>query len=78
MSFIKTNVAGMVVYICNPRTQEAEEAGLQVQGQFGLCNRFKYSLRYGIRPYLKTNKQTSKQNCLLLPVLPDVEKVKKI
>jgi hypothetical protein len=35
----------MVVHVCNPSTQAAEEAGMGGQSQPGLYNKFKTSLK---------------------------------
>jgi hypothetical protein len=44
----------MVVYACNPCTQEGDVGGSQVQGQPGLHNEFQVSLVYKARLYQKS------------------------
>lgn len=44
--------SGMVVYICNSSTWEAETGGSQVHGHFGLRSEIETSLGYIVRPYL--------------------------
>jgi hypothetical protein len=53
----------MMVYLHNPRTQEAESRGPGAQGNHPLlCNKFKANLEY-IRPYLK-KQNGSKRNSM--------------
>lgn len=49
---------GVVLYACNPRTQESAGSLLQVCGQLGLLSNFQASRAYPTRSCLKTNKQT--------------------
>lgn len=51
---------GVVLYACNPRTQELAGSLLQVCGQLGLLSNSQVSRGYPARSCLKTNKQTTK------------------